>query len=138
MSNIELPEGYIPNESEEFMNPKQLEYFKRKLLKWRQHIFREYGDLINSLKEEPLTTVDDTDRACEEFEVGFDIKNKDRALKLVKKIDHALQKINNGTFGYCEISGEPISLKRLIARPIATLGIKEQEKHEKYEREHCK
>lgn len=136
MQKIELPEGYVPNENEEFMNPMQIEYFKQKLLKWKKHLQEEYNALVDSLKETNLGKPDVTDRAIDEFEITFDAKTKDRASKLISKIDYALKKIENGTYGYCEISGQPISIERLKARPIATMSIESQEAHEKYEREH--
>lgn len=136
MKQVKLPNGYIPTEGEEFMNPMQLEYFKQKLLKWRQHITREYGELVDNLKEITLPITDLTDRACDEEEVRFDLTTKERALKLIRKIDYALSKIEKGTYGYCEVSGEPISIERLKARPVATMSLESQEKHERYEREH--
>lgn len=136
MDRIELPAGYSPTEEEEFMNPLQLEYFRRKLLKWKQYILEECGEIIENFKETTLPKTDLIDRASEEEELRLDVRSRDRAMKLIAKIDHALRKIENGTYGYCEISGKPISIERLKARPVATMCLESQEEHEKYKREH--
>lgn len=136
MGNIELPDGYIPNENEEFMNPLQLEYFKRKLIKWKEHLIEERDATVEALRETSLPKTDLNDRASDEAEISLDVNTKDRTMRLIAKIDHALKKIEDGTYGYCEFSGEPISIERLKARPIATLSIESQEEHERYERGH--
>jgi DnaK suppressor protein len=130
----DLPVGYFPSEDEEFMNDLQREYFRQKLVKWRNELERENEDAIRSLQQEERSGNDEADRAANETDLAYELRTKERARKLIRKIDDALQRIKNGTYGYCEETGEPISLKRLDARPIAVLSIEAQERHEKQER----
>ena len=132
----ELPEGYKPSEDEEYMNPQQLEYFRQKLLEWRERLLDESNSTIEHLKEENWHEPDLTDRASLETDTALELRTRDRYRKLVNKIDAALQRIADGTYGYCEETGEEIGIKRLEARPIATLSVEAQEKHERYERQH--
>lgn len=131
---IELPEGYKPMEDEEYMNELQLEYFRRKLLSWRENLSQESKDTVNNLKNEKLNEPDLNDRASLETEVNFELRTRDRYRKLLEKIDAALQRIKTGSYGFCVKSFEPIGIKRLEARPIATLSINAQEEHERTEK----
>jgi DnaK suppressor protein len=131
---IELPEGYKPMEDEEYMNELQLEYFRRKLLSWRENLSQESKDTVNNLKNEKLNEPDLNYRASLETEVNFELRTRDRYRKLLEKIDAALQRIKTGSYGFCVKSFEPIGIKRLEARPIATLSINAQEEHERTEK----
>jgi DnaK suppressor protein len=133
---VTLPPDYKPSDDEEFMNPQQLEYFRQKLLRWRHDLLREAGDTLASLSEGGIAEADLTDRASVETDRALELRTRDRARKLISKIDQALERIENGTYGYCEENGEPIGLRRLEARPIATLSIEAQERHERMERVH--
>ncbi|MDW8443916.1 MAG: RNA polymerase-binding protein DksA [Acetobacteraceae bacterium] len=133
---VTLPPDYRPSEDEEFMNPMQLEYFRQKLLRWRAELLREADETLNSLQNGGLQEPDLTDRASVETDRALELRTRDRARKLIAKIDAALERIENGTYGYCEETGEPISLRRLEARPIATLSIEAQERHERMEKTH--
>ncbi|MCS6853574.1 MAG: RNA polymerase-binding protein DksA [Elioraea sp.] len=133
---VTLPPDYRPSEDEEFMNPMQLEYFRQKLLRWRSELLREADETLNSLQNGGLQEPDLTDRASVETDRALELRTRDRARKLIAKIDAALERIENGTYGYCEETGEPISLRRLEARPIATLSIEAQERHERMEKTH--
>jgi DnaK suppressor protein len=133
---VTLPPDYRPSSDEEFMNPLQLEYFRQKLLRWRADLLREAGETLNSLGEGGISEADLTDRASVETDRALELRTRDRARKLISKIDQALERVENGTYGYCEETGEPIGLKRLEARPIATLSIEAQERHERMERVH--
>ncbi|CAH0141752.1 RNA polymerase-binding protein DksA [Roseomonas sp. CECT 9278] len=133
---VTLPPDYRPSDSEEFMNPVQLEYFRQKLLRWRQDLLREAGETLSSLSEGGIAEPDLTDRASVETDRALELRTRDRARKLISKIDQALDRIETGTYGYCEESGEPIGLRRLEARPIATMSIEAQERHERMERVH--
>jgi DnaK suppressor protein len=133
---VTLPPDYKPSDDEEFMNPQQLEYFRQKLLRWRHDLLREAGDTLASLSEGGIAEADLTDRASVETDRALELRTRDRARKLISKIDQALERIENGTYGYCEETGEPIGLRRLEARPIATLSIEAQERHERMERVH--
>ena len=135
MSTTDLEE-YRPSEDEPFMNDRQKEYFKRKLLDWRNDILRESKGTLNGLQEDSLHLPDIADRASSETDKALELRTRDRQRKLISKIDSALRKIDNGEYGYCEDSGEPISLRRLEARPIATLSLEAQERHEKSEKVH--
>lgn len=135
-SNIELPENYRPNEDETFMNERQKEYFRRKLLAWRDEIIRESRSTLSSLQEDQGTQPDIADRASTETDRALELRARDRQRKLISKIDAALRRIETDEYGYCEETGEPISLARLEARPVATLSIEAQERHEKSERVH--
>ncbi|NVJ69644.1 MAG: RNA polymerase-binding protein DksA [Alphaproteobacteria bacterium] len=133
---IELPEGYQPSPDEEFMNPLQLEYFRRKLEDWKQDILRESAETLHNLQEDNLREPDIADRASSETDWSVELRTRDRQRKLVSKIDAALRRIHEGEYGYCEVTGEPISLRRLDARPIATMTIEAQEAHERAEKVH--
>ena len=133
---ITLPPDYRPSEDEEFMNPRQLEYFRQKLLRWRSELLREAGDTLASLSAGGIAEADLTDRASVETDRALELRTRDRARKLISKIDQALERIEHGAYGYCEETGEPIGLRRLEARPIATLSIEAQERHERMERVH--
>ena len=133
---VTLPQDYKPSPDEEFMHPLQLEYFRQKLLRWRGELLREAGETLHSLGEGGISEADLTDRASVETDRALELRTRDRARKLISKIDQALERIENGTYGYCEESGEPIGLRRLEARPIATLSIEAQERHERMERIH--
>lgn len=133
---VTLPPDYRPTESESFMNPQQLQYFRQKLLRWRQDLLREAGETLSSMGQGGIIEADLTDRASVETDRALELRTRDRARKLISKIDMALERIENGTYGYCEETGEPIGLKRLEARPIATLSIEAQERHERMERVH--
>jgi len=131
---IELPTGYRPTEQEAFMNERQREYFRRKLLKWKDDILRESRETIQNLQAETTINADLVDRAATEAERQLELRTRDRQRKLIAKIDAGLRRLDDGTYGFCEETGEPISLKRLDARPIATLSIEAQERHERRER----
>jgi DnaK suppressor protein len=132
-----LPPDYRPSDAEEFMNPQQLEYFRQKLLKWRQELVREAGDTLASLSTSGgISESDLTDRASVETDRALELRTRDRARKLIGKIDQALERVADGSYGYCQETGEPIGLRRLEARPIATMSIEAQERHEKMERVH--
>ena len=131
-----LAEDYRPAEGEPFMNDRQLEYFRRKLLVWKQELLGQSAETIDNLQESARSVPDLADRASEETDRALELRTRDRQRKLVSKIDSALRRIENGEFGYCEVSGEPISLKRLDARPIATMTMEAQERHERREKVH--
>jgi DnaK suppressor protein len=133
---VTLPPDYRPSEDEPFMNDLQLAYFRQKLLRWRADLLREAGETLSSLGQGGIAEADLTDRASVETDRALELRTRDRARKLIAKIDQALERIENGTYGYCEETGEPIGLKRLEARPIATLSIEAQERHERMERVH--
>ncbi|ATU71611.1 RNA polymerase-binding protein DksA [Komagataeibacter medellinensis] len=133
---ITLPPDYRPSDDEEFMNPQQVEYFRLKLLKWRADLLKEADETLASLSEGGIHEADITDRASVETDRALELRTRDRARKLISKINQALLRIEAGTYGYCEETGEPIGLKRLEARPIATLSIEAQERHERMERIH--
>ena len=135
MDDVSLSANYRPTVKEQFMNPKQQEYFRRKLIAWREEIVREAQETLTHLQEEGGGQAPDVaDRATTESERSIELRTRDRQRKLVSKIDAAVQRIEDGSYGYCEETGEPISLKRLEARPIATLSIEAQERHERRER----
>src|SRR6202048_1645065 len=129
-----LPPDYRPSEGEEFMNSLQLEYFRQKLLRWRAELLAESSETLQHLKEESLSEPDLTDRASLETERSIELRTRDRERKLISKIDAALSRIDTGTYGYCEENDQPIGIRRLEARPIATLSIEAQERHERMER----
>jgi DnaK suppressor protein len=131
-----LPQDYRPSDSEEFMNPQQQAYFRHKLFRWRQELLREAEDTLASLSAGGINEADLTDRASVETDRALELRTRDRARKLISKIDQALERLDNGTYGYCEETGEPIGLRRLEARPIATLTVEAQERHERMERIH--
>jgi DnaK suppressor protein len=132
--NVTLPPDYVPTEREPFMNPRQQEYFRQKLLRWRAELLDESFETRLNLKETSLLEPDLADRASAETDRSLELRTRDRARKLINKIDEALERIEEGTYGYCEETNEPISIKRLEARPIATLTIEAQERHERAER----
>ena len=121
---------------EEFMNPEQIEYFRSKLISWKESILRESKETIEDMQTDTRNIPDFTDRASEETDRALELRTRDRQRKLISKIDSALRRIENGTYGFCEETGDPISFKRLDARPIATLSIEAQERHERRERVH--
>ncbi|MDZ4382344.1 MAG: RNA polymerase-binding protein DksA [Parvibaculum sp.] len=131
---IRLPKGYMPSDDEPFMNKRQKEYFRRKLEKWKEDILIENRETLQHLQDDSVQHPDLADRASSETERSLELRTRDRQRKLVAKIDAALRRIEDGTYGYCEETGEPISLKRLDARPIATLSIEAQERHERREK----
>lgn len=133
MSASEVDE-YRPSNDEPFMNDRQKEYFRRKLLNWKQEILVESQGTLNNLQEDNNHLPDIADRASSETEKALELRTRDRQRKLISKIDAALRKIETGEYGYCEETGEPISLRRLDARPIATLSLEAQERHEREER----
>jgi DnaK suppressor protein len=134
--SAKLEKNYYPSESEDYMNPKQVEYFKHKLLSWRSDLLTDSQDTIEHLKEDSMHESDINDRATIEMETSLELKTRDRYRKLLDKIDSALERIESEEYGYCEETGEEIGIKRLEARPIATLSIEAQQKHENYERQH--
>lgn len=135
-AEVFLPEDYRPAEDEPFMNERQLEYFRRKLQNWKADLLNGSRETIEGLQDSARNVPDLADRASEETDRALELRTRDRQRKLVAKIDAALRRIDSGEYGYCEVTGEPISLKRLNARPIATMTLEAQEKHERRERVH--
>jgi len=135
-AEIFLTDDYRPAESEPFMNDRQLEYFRRKLMSWKAELLEQSAETIEGLQDSGRNVPDIADRASEETDRALELRTRDRQRKLVSKIDSALRRIENGEFGYCEVTGEPISLRRLDARPIATMTLEAQEKHERREKVH--
>ncbi len=133
---ILLPEGYRPSEDEEFMNPMQLAYFRQKLESWRAELLAEATETITDLSQENLHRPDQMDRAQIESNATIDLRTRDRERKLLQKIEAALRRIDDGSYGYCVETDEPINLRRLEARPIASLSLHAQERHERMERIH--
>ncbi len=129
-----LPANYTPTDKEKYMCDKHLEYFRQKFLAWKQELLEESSATLDHLKEENWQEADITDRATVEIDTGLELRTRDRYRKLINKIDGALRRIDEGEFGYCEVTGEPIGLKRLEARPIATMTIDAQEAYEEVER----
>jgi len=127
-------DGYRPHADEPFMGPQQLEYFRDKLLAWKDAIYREAAGTLNHLQADSLREADLTDRASSETDWSIELRTRDRQRKLIAKIDAALRRIEEGEYGYCEVTGEPISLGRLEARPIATMTVEAQERHERNEK----
>lgn len=125
---------YRPSADEEFMGERQLGYFREKLVAWKESLLREGQDTLTTLQNEPLREPDVTDRASSETDWSIELRTRDRQRKLISKIDAALRRIEDGEYGYCEVTGEPISLGRLEARPIATMTLEAQEKHERQEK----
>ena len=136
MEKVILPEGYKPTESEEYMNSMQIEYFRQKLQSWKEELLANFRDTLEHLKEENWNESDPNDRATIETDTSFELRTRDRYRKLIDKIEEALQRIVDGEYGYCEETGEEIGIKRLEARPVATLCIEAQESHENYEKQH--
>ena len=133
-----LPDDYRPAEDEPFMNERQTEYFRRKLLEWKAELMEDTRDTVAGMKDQTRNIPDIADRASEETDRSIELRTRDRQRKLVAKIDAALRRIDEGEYGYCAITGDPISLKRLDARPIATMTLEAQERHERGERVHRK
>ncbi len=129
-----LPPDYVPSAKEEYMNELQVEYFRRKLVEWKKSLLNQSQDTLEDLRQGGLNQPDDIDRASMETDKALDLRTKDRARKLISKINDALKRIEDGTYGYCEETGEPIGLERLEARPVATLSIEAQERHERMEK----
>ena len=136
LSQIKLPDGYKPSVKEEFMNPKQLAYFRKKLLDWKNDLLHGATGTILELSEETLQKPDVADRAQLEADASIVLRARDRERKLISKIESALRRIEDGTYGYCLETDEPINLQRLEARPIASLSLDSQEKHERMEKVH--
>ncbi len=132
--NVHISEDYKPSEDEPFMNPRQQEYFRKKLQKWRAEILEDANQTIANLQEETVKEPDIADRASTESERALELRTRDRQRKLIGKIDAALRRIDEGAYGYCDETGEPIALKRLEARPVATLSLEAQERHERREK----
>jgi DnaK suppressor protein len=133
-SNIILPEGYRPSENEPFMNERQKIYFRNKLVAWKEEIIRQNRETLHILHEDSAQHADLADRATSETDRALELRARDRQRKLINKIDAALARIEEGSYGFCEETGEPIGLKRLDARPIATLSLEAQERHERREK----
>ena len=129
-----LPKNYKPTQKEKFMNAKMKEYFRQKLISWKKNLLKESSQTLNNLQNENEAKPDITDRASEEIDRSFELRTRDRERKLINKIDAALQRIEDGSYGYCDETGDPISIKRLEARPVATLSLEAQEMHEKAEK----
>jgi len=129
-----LPKNYKPTQKEKFMNAKMKEYFRQKLISWKKDLLKESSQTLNNLQNENEAKPDITDRASEEIDRSFELRTRDRERKLINKIDAALQRIEDGSYGYCDETGDPISIKRLEARPVATLSLEAQEMHEKAEK----
>lgn len=133
---VKLPKNYIPTEDEQYMNPYQIEYFRQKLLRWKEDLSAEALVTVEHLKEGNWKEPDLNDQATVETETSLELRTRDRYRKLISKIDKALERIADGSYGYCEDTGEPIGIKRLEARAIATLSIEAQERHERFEKSH--
>ncbi len=134
MTSLLLPQNYTPSEDEAFMNPTMREYFRQKLLRWRAELLAESNETLNSLQEGGIQEPDIADRASAETDRALELRTRDRERKLISKIDAALERIQDGSYGYCEETGEAIAVRRLDARPIATLSLEAQERHERMER----
>lgn len=128
--------NYKPSDEEEFMNEQQQRYFREKLLSWKSDLLKESAETLDNLQKESLREPDITDRASSETDWSVELRTRDRQRKLISKIDSALARLDDGEYGYCEVTGDPISLKRLDARPIATMSLEAQERHEKMEKIH--
>ncbi len=133
---IVLPDGYRPSENEEYMNPPQLEYFRQRLLQWREELEEESRQTLENLEREEWNQPDMMDQATLAADTAFELRTRDRYRKLMDKIDAAIARVDSCSYGYCEETGEPIGIKRLEARPIATLSLEAQEQHERFERTH--
>jgi len=134
--NMDLPPNYKPKETESYMNPQQLEYFRQKLLKWREELQKDTVETLHHMQEESTNEADVNDRASTETDRSLELRTRDRERKLIIKINEALERIDKGTYGYCEETGVPIGVARLDARPIATLCLEAQERHERLEKTH--
>jgi len=133
---LKVPDSYRPSDDEPFMNERQLEYFKQKLQAWKEEILRESRETVSHLQAETENHADLADRASSETDRALELRTRDRQRKLISKIDQALRRVEDGSYGYCEETGEPIGLARLDARPTATLSLEAQERHERRERVH--
>ena len=131
---LTVPPDYRPSDDEPFMNDMMQEYFRQKLLSWKEELLRDANVTLQHLQQESIKAPDDADRASAETDRSVELRTRDRARKLIAKIDEALVRIENATYGYCEDTGEPIGVKRLEARPVATLGLEAQERHERLEK----
>ena len=131
---VKISKTYKPTKKEKFMNAKMKEYFRQKLVSWKKDLLKESSQTLNNLQNENEAKPDITDRASEEIDRSFELRTRDRERKLINKIDAALQRIEDGSYGYCDETGDPISIKRLEARPVATLSLEAQEMHEKAEK----
>ena len=129
-----ISKTYKPTQKEKFMNAKMKEYFRQKLTNWKNELLKESSQTLNNLQNENEAKPDITDRASEEIDRSFELRTRDRERKLINKIDAALQRIEDGSYGYCDETGDPISIKRLEARPVATLSLEAQEMHERAEK----
>jgi DnaK suppressor protein len=136
MSAVQVPEQYRPTEDEEYMNTRQLAYFRAKLLNWKDEILKGAKETVNIMQKETENHPDLVDRASSESDRALELRTRDRQRKLISKIDEAISRIDDGSYGFCEETGEPIGLGRLEARPTATLSIEAQERHERSERVH--
>jgi DnaK suppressor protein len=136
MPNTDVPSDYVPSDDEEFMNERQREYFRKKLQDWKGSILADSKDTLSHLQTETASLPDVADRASAETDKNIELRARDRQRKLISKIDAALRRIDDGSYGYCDETGEPISLGRLMARPVATLSLEAQERHERSERIH--
>lgn len=134
LSTPKLPPDYRPSEREPFMNPTMREYFRQKLLRWRAELLQESTETLQHLQEDNVPEADLTDRASTETDRSLELRTRDRERKLIQKIDEALRRLEENSYGYCVETDEPISIKRLEARPIATLSLEAQERHERLER----
>lgn len=133
-ATIELDETYTPSDSEPFMNERQRAFFTDKLLEWKRELLKETQGTVEALQNETRNVPDLADRASEEADRALELRTRDRQRKLIAKIDSALRRIETDEYGYCDVTGDPINLKRLIARPTATMSLEAQEKHERRER----
>lgn len=133
-SAVILPPDYKPSADEEYMNEMQLEYFRQKLLNWKKSLIGQSKDTLDDLRQGGLNQPDQIDRASLESDKALELRTRDRARKLISKIDEALKRIEDGVYGYCEETGEPIGIERLDVRPVATLSIEAQERHERMEK----
>jgi len=136
VEDSELPEGYFPSELEPYMNPRQLNYFKKKLLKWKEELIKGANETKRTLKEESIRETDHLDQSALDSILALRLRARDREWKLIQKIESALERIEEGTYGYCEETGDEIGLKRLEARPIATLSLEAQQWHERREKQY--
>lgn len=135
IQEISHDDHYFPSDDEPFMNENQKDYFRARLLSWRNELLQGSKETINHMQQH-ISEADEIDAACNAVNASLELRTRDRERKLINKIDEALRRIEDGSYGYCEETGDPISLKRLVARPIATLSIEAQERHEKRERIH--
>ena len=133
-NTVILPPDYRPSADEEYMNEMQLEYFRQKLLNWKKSLIGQATDTLNDLREGGLNQPDQIDRASLEADKALELRTRDRARKLISKIDEALKRIEDGVYGYCEETGDPIGIERLEVRPVATLSVEAQERHERMEK----